>query len=421
MQAEVDARIKEAGARNCYFPLFIPESYLQREAEHVEGFSPELAVVTHAGGKELEEPLVVRPTSETVIGEYMAKWVQSYRDLPLLLNQWANVVRWEMRPRLFLRTTEFLWQEGHTAHATAEDASAYAQRILHDVYGDFMEDVLALPVLRGRKTPRERFAGAVNTMTVEAMMGDGKALQMGTSHELGQNFAKAFDIVYLDDTGVQQHAWTTSWGVSTRMIGGLIMGHGDDAGLRIPPAVAPVQVVVLLVRDEGGAPAEASKLTDALASEGVRVKLDARVDTGFGRRAVDWEIKGVPVRVEIGPRDLAEGNVTVVRRDRNEKATVPLAGAAAHVKALLDDIQRELFASALARREAHTAEVTTIEDAIAAAATGFARIPYARLGADGEDRLAAERVTVRCLQRADGSVPDGDDEPGVVAYVARAY
>jgi prolyl-tRNA synthetase len=347
--------------------------------------------------------------------------VQSYRDLPLLLNQWANVVRWEMRPRLFLRTTEFLWQEGHTAHATAEDASQYAHRILHDVYGDFMDDVLALPVLRGRKTRRERFAGAVNTMTVEAMMGDGKALQMGTSHELGQNFAKAFDILYLDDASTQQHAWTTSWGVSTRMIGGLIMGHGDDAGIRVPPRIAPVQVVVLLARDEGDARAESSKLTDALRAAGVRVKLDDRVDTGFGRRAVNWELKGVPVRVEIGPRDLADGNLTVVRRDRNEKATVPLAGATAHITALLDDIQRELYDTALERRNANTADVTTIEEAVEAAATGFARIPYATLGEDGEDRLAAEKVTVRCLQRADGSVPDSDDEPGVIAYVARAY
>jgi prolyl-tRNA synthetase len=281
--------------------------------------------------------------------------------------------------------------------------------------------VLALPVLRGRKTPRERFAGAVNTMTVEAMMGDGKALQMGTSHELGQNFAKAFDIVYLDDAGVQQHAWTTSWGVSTRMIGGLIMGHGDDAGLRLPPAIAPVQVVVLLVRDEGDAPTEASKLADALRASSLRVKLDDRVDTGFGRRAVNWELKGVPVRVELGPRDLAEGNVTVVRRDRNEKATVPLANVVAHIVDLLDDIQRELHLAALERRASRTTDVATIDDAIAAAATGFARIPYATLGADGEDRLAAERVTVRCLQRPDGSVPDSDDEPGIVAYVARAY
>ncbi|MCB0963804.1 MAG: proline--tRNA ligase [Acidimicrobiales bacterium] len=222
MQAEVDARIKAAGAENAYFPLFIPESYLTREAEHVEGFSPELAVVTHAGGKELEEPVVVRPTSETVIGEFMGKWVQSHRDLPLLLNQWANVVRWELRTRLFLRTSEFLWQEGHTAHATQADARAYALQILHDVYRDFMVDVLALPVLIGRKTRQERFAGATNTLACEAMMGDGKALQMGTSHELGQNFAKVFDITYQDAEGAQQTAWTTSWGVSTRMMGGLI-------------------------------------------------------------------------------------------------------------------------------------------------------------------------------------------------------
>ena len=235
MVDEVDARIKAAGAENAYFPLFIPESYLQREAEHVEGFSPELAVVTVGGGKELEEPVVVRPTSETVIGEYMSKWIQSYRDLPLLLNQWANVVRWELRPRLFLRTSEFLWQEGHCAHATQEEAAEYAARILREVYRDFMVEVLAIPVLIGRKIPEERFAGAINTITCEAMMGDGKALQMGTSHELGQNFARAFDITYQDTEGTQQTAWTTSWGVSTRMMGGLIMSHGDDAGLRIPP------------------------------------------------------------------------------------------------------------------------------------------------------------------------------------------
>ena len=250
MQADVDRRIKDAGAANAYFPLLIPQSYFQREADHVEGFSPELAVVTHAGGKELDEPVVVRPTSETVIGEFMAKWVQSYRDLPLLLNQWANVMRWELRPRLLLRSREFLWQEGHTAHASFEDARAYAERIVHDVYERFMIDEIAVPVIVGRKTKQERFAGAVNTLACEAMMRDGKALQMGTSHELGQNFAKAFDIQYLDADGVQQHAWTTSWGSSTRMLGGLIMVHGDDAGLRLPPRIAPVQVVVLAVRDD---------------------------------------------------------------------------------------------------------------------------------------------------------------------------
>src|SRR5438874_1886742 len=252
MQAEVDARIKACGAENAYFPLFIPESYLRREAEHVEGFSPELAVVTIAGGKPLDEPVVVRPTSETVIGEFMAKWVQSYRDLPLLLNQWANVVRWELRPRLFLRTSEFLWQEGHTAHATQDDARVYAERILTDVYQDFMVNVLAIPVVVGRKTAKERFAGATNTLTCEAMMADGKALQMGTSHELGQNFARVFGIEFQSETGESVHGWQTSWGASTRLVGGLVMAHGDDSGLRLPPRIAPVQVVVVLVRDEEG-------------------------------------------------------------------------------------------------------------------------------------------------------------------------
>jgi prolyl-tRNA synthetase len=421
MQADMDRRIKAADAENAYFPLFIPESYLKREADHVEGFSPELAVVTHAGGKELEEPVVVRPTSETIIGEYMAKWVQSYRDLPLLLNQWANVVRWELRPRVFLRTTEFLWQEGHTAHVDEADAGAYARRILHDVYAAHMEQALAIPVLRGRKTRRERFAGAVNTMTCEAMMGDGKSLQMGTSHELGQNFAKAFDITYLDDAGQQQHAWTTSWGTSTRMVGGLIMCHGDDAGIRMPPAVAPIQVVVLLVKDEGDAGARARELADALRARGVRAKLDDRVDTSFGRRAVDHELKGVPVRLEVGPRDLAEGNATIVRRDAPAKETVALDAVVDRAVAALDEIQRSLFDAALARREANTVDATTVEEALEGAKTGFARIPYATLGEAGEDALAKEAVTVRCLQRPDGSLPESDDEPDLVAWVARSY
>jgi prolyl-tRNA synthetase len=421
MTAEVDRRIKATGAENAYFPLFIPESYLRREAEHVEGFSPELAIVTHAGGKELEEPLVVRPTSETVIGEYMAKWIQSYRDLPLLLNQWANVVRWELRPRLFLRTTEFLWQEGHTAHATEQDAAAYARRILDEVYADFMENVLAIPILRGRKTPRERFAGATNTLGCEAMMRDGKALQMGTSHELGQNFARVFEIQYLDDAGQQQLCWTTSWGVSTRMIGGLIMCHGDDAGLRMPPAVAPIQAVVLVIRDEGEAMAEARRIADQLGERGLRVRVDDRVDTSFGRRAVDWELKGVPVRVEVGARDLANGVVTVSRRDLNEKSTVPLDVVAGRVIEVLGDIQKRLYTEALEHREANTVDVATVDEAAEAARTGFARIAYATLGEKGEDRLAADGITVRSLQSADGGVPDRDDEPGVVAWVARAY
>jgi prolyl-tRNA synthetase len=421
MQAEVDLRIKAAGADNLYFPLFIPQSYLSREAEHVEGFSPELAVVTHAGGKELEEPLVVRPTSETVIGEYMGKWVQSYRDLPLLLNQWANVVRWELRPRLFLRTTEFLWQEGHTAHATAEDAAAYAERILYEVYTDFMVEVLAIPVLPGRKTAAERFPGAVNTLTVEAMMGDGKALQMGTSHDLGANFARAFDITYLDDQGDSQLCHTTSWGVTTRMVGGLIMAHGDDAGLVVPPRLAAIQAVVLLVRDESGTAEAAGRLTDELKAAGVRVRLDDHVATSFGRRAVDWELKGIPVRVLVGPRDLAEGRVGIVRRDTGEEVTVPVGEAAAAVARLLDDVQASMLASAVRRRDDRTADVSSVDEAVEAAKVGFARLPWALVAGEGEARLAQDSISVRCLQRPDGSLPASEDEPDIVATVARSY
>ncbi|MFF0264632.1 proline--tRNA ligase [Kribbella sp. NPDC004536] len=419
LQEAMNRRIKATGAANAYFPLLIPESYLQREAEHVEGFSPELAVVTHAGGKQLEEPAVIRPTSETVIGEYLAKWIQSYRDLPLLLNQWANVVRWELRPRLFLRTTEFLWQEGHTAHASAEDARAYATRILYDVYRDVMVGVLAIPVVAGRKTRRERFAGAVNTMTLEAMTGDGKALQMGTSHELGQNFARAFDIGYLSREGRRELAWTTSWGSSTRMVGGLIMVHGDDNGLRVPPAVAPVQVVVLAVKDE--AITAAQTIADDLTAAGVRVTVDARADQPFGRRAVNWELKGVPIRVEVGPRDLSAGAATVVRRLRSERSTVALTELTSTVVAALDADQAHLLAEATARQAARITPVTTIDEAVEAAATGWATIPYDTVGEEGEDRLAESGITVRCLQRSDGTLPVEDNEPGLTAYVARSY
>jgi len=421
IQAEMDARIKAAGAENAYFPLFIPESYLRREAEHVEGFSPELAVVTHGGGKELEEPVVVRPTSETVIGEYMARWTQSYRDLPLLLNCWNNVVRWELRPRIFLRTSEFLWQEGHTAHATREDANAYAIRILRDVYEDFMVNVLAVPVLVGRKTAGERFAGAINTLTCEAMMRDGKALQMGTSHELGQNFAKAFDITYLDTDGATQHCWTTSWGSSTRMVGGLIMTHGDDAGLVVPPRLAATQAVVLLVKDDGGAGEVARALVDELAGAGVRVRLDDQVSQSFGRRATDWELKGVPVRVEAGPRDLAEGNVTVVRRDTGDKVPVPVGDVPRRVVELIEVVQADMLAAAVARRDAAIADASGIDDAFDIAQTGFARLPWGVIRGEGEAQLAGKGVTVRCLMAADGSLPVTDDDDDLVAVVARAY
>src|SRR5438270_135500 len=376
MVRELDERIAAAGARNAHFPLLIPESYLRREAEHVEGFSPELAVVTIGGGKQLEEPLVIRPTSETVVGESMARWIESYRDLPLLLNQWSNVVRWELRPRLFLRTSEFLWQEGHTAHATEADARQYALRILRDVYEDVMVSVLAIPVRVGRKTDRERFAGATTSWTCEGLMRDGKALQMGTSHELGQNFAKAFGTVYLDDQGEQVPVWQTSWGVSTRLIGALIMTHGDDAGLRLPPSLAPIQVVVLLVRNEEGAGERAAALAAELVAAGHRVELDDRVDTSFGRRAVDWELKGVPVRAEVGPRDRAEGNVTLVRRDAGTKEAVPIESAVRQVVAALDQAQDALHRQALDRREAGTTDVSSVEEVADAAQAGFARAPW---------------------------------------------
>ena len=421
MQAELDRRIKQAGAQNAYFPLFIPESYLRREADHVEGFSPELAVVTHAGGKELDEPVVVRPTSETMVNSSFAKWIQSHRDLPMLINQWANVVRWELRPRLFLRTTEFLWQEGHTAHATRAEAAAYAERILREVYEDFMVEVLAIPVLTGPKTARERFAGAINTLTCEAMMGDGKALQMGTSHELGQNFARAFDITYSDENGERTHVWQTSWGVSTRLVGGLIMAHGDDAGLRLPPALAPTQVVVLVVRDETGVAETAASLGRALSGAGVRVVVDDHIDVGFGRRSVDWELKGVPVRLEVGPRDLAEGRVTLVRRVEGTKEPVTVAEAPDRVVAALAEAQRSLLVDARRHRESSTVDVETVEDAIEAARSGWARVPWAVVGEEGETRLAGNGVTVRCLQRPDGALPTSDDEAELLAVVGRAY
>ena len=420
MQSEMDARIKTAGAHNAYFPLFIPESYLNREAEHVEGFSPELAVVTHAGGKALDEPIVVRPTSETVIGEFMAKWVNSYRDLPLLLNQWANVVRWELRPRIFLRTTEFLWQEGHTAHATYEEARAYARRILLEVYTDFMVRVLAIPVVVGRKTAAERFAGAINTTACEAMTRDGKALQMGTSHELGQNFARAFNIEFSGADGRRSLAWTTSWGSSARMVGGLIMVHGDDHGLRVPPALAPIQVVVMAVKDEGVAAAR--RIGDELRTLGIRVAVDDDADIQFGRRAVDWELKGVPLRLEVGPRDLAAGQATIVNRISGaEKASVSLDGLGDEVAQLLATEQDAMLEAARAERDARIVEVTSVDDAAATAADGWAKISWSKLGLDGEATLARAGVTVRCLQRADGAVPDSDDEPDLVAFVARSY
>src|ERR1700682_5397604 len=422
MQAEVDGRIKAAGAQNAYFPLLIPMSFFEREADHVEGFSPELAVVTHGGGKELTESLAIRPTSEVVIGEYMAKWVDSYRDLPLLLNQVGQCRRWELRPRIFLRTTEFLWQEGHTAHVTESDARHYARGILHDVYQEFMRSVLAMPVIVGRKTAKERFAGAANTMTCEGIMRDGKALQMGTSHDLGQRFSHAFNISYSSAEGSTELCWPTSWGATTRMLGGVIMCHGDDFGLVLPPALAPVQVVVVVVKDTDGAfTRAASALVEELKVPGVRVRLDDNVASGFGWRATEWDLQGVPIRVELGPRDLAENAALLYRRDTRDKNKVGVDNVVDEVQLLTGRIQMDMLEAATARRDALISDCTTLNRARDVAQTGVARVPWKLVGASGEQDLATSGLTVRCLQLSDGSLPETDDDAGALAYIARAY
>jgi prolyl-tRNA synthetase len=421
VQAEIDARIKATGAENVYFPLLIPESHLRREAEHVAGFSPELAVVTQAGGRRLEEALVIRPTSETVFGEYLSRWIQSYRDLPLRLNQWANVVRWELRPRLFLRTSEFLWQEGHTAHATRADAAAFARRIHAEVYRSALQDVLAIPVLTGLKTEAERFAGAAATLTCEGMMRDGKALQLATSHELGQNFARAFDITYTDEHGSAQHCWTTSWGSSTRMIGGLIMSHGDDAGLRLPPRVAPVQVILVAVKDAPEVSETIARFERELGDLGIRARADRRTDLGLGRRLTDWELKGVPVRIEVGPRDLATNQVTVVRRDDSQPELVTPGSAAAAAAAAVDAVQTALYGQAAAMQARRTVDVPDVSSAIDAAQDGFARLPWRACNEEGERTLNAAGISIRCVTTREGTVPDTLDAEDLVAIAARAY
>src|SRR5512133_1462861 len=342
IQRELDDRIKATGHENFYFPLFVPASVLAQEGELVEGFAPEVAVVTEAGGKKLEEPLAVRPTSEALIWATYARWVQSYRDLPLLYNQWGNAVRWELRPRIFLRTSEFLWQEGHTAHETEEEARAETLTILHDVYADAIESVLAIPVLRGRKTESERFPGAVDTYTLEARMRDGKALQAATSHYLGQGFPRTFGVRYTGRDGSEQYPYATSWGASTRVVGGVVMAHGDDRGLRLPPRVAPHQVVIVpIFREEEGAEVlgAAAAVAAELRAAGVRVRVDDRPDHRPGFKFNEWELKGVPLRIEIGSRDLAAEAVTVARRDTGEKRQIPLPRAAAAVDELLTDVQ----------------------------------------------------------------------------------
>jgi prolyl-tRNA synthetase len=357
MQGALDGLFKETGHVNAYFPLFIPQSFLSKEAEHVEGFAPETAVVTHGGGKELDEPLVVRPTSETIIYAMLAKWIQSYRDLPVLLNQWANVVRWEMRTRLFLRTTEFLWQEGHTAHATEAEAEAETLMIL-GLYRKFMEEWMAMPVLTGRKTDSERFAGALRTYACEALMQDNRALQAGTSHNLGQNFAKAFDVTFQTAEGGLDHVWSTSWGVSTRMIGGLIMTHGDDTGLVCPPRLAQWQVVLVPIYktdEERAATFEAAQnLVKVLRAAGIRAFADLREGLKPGAKYFEWETRGAPFRLELGPRDLANQSAMLARRSGGKKEPLPLAGLAARLHAEMDAMQKALLDGARERREANS-------------------------------------------------------------------
>src|SRR5687768_1488874 len=363
MQRQLDFAFKDTGHQNAYFPLLIPESFLHKEAEHVEGFSPETAVVTHGGGKKLDEPLVIRPTSETIIYAMFAKWVQSYRDLPLLINQWANVVRWEMRTRLFLRTLEFLWQEGHTAHATESEAEEEARKML-GVYRDFMEGWMAMPVITGRKTESEKFAGANRTYSCEAMMQDNKALQAGTSHDLGQNFAKAFDLKFQTESGSTEFAWNTSWGVSTRLIGGLVMTHGDDFGLRVPPLLAPIELVIVPIWKTDEDKARVFEAAHSIAATlnawerrktvKLRIHVDAREGIKPGAKYYEWELRGIPVRLEFGPRDLDANQCVLVRRDNRVKRTVTLDSIGEDVSDLLSMIQTDMRVDAFERREANS-------------------------------------------------------------------
>ncbi|MFH1656357.1 MAG: proline--tRNA ligase [Candidatus Nealsonbacteria bacterium] len=350
MVAVIDSKLKGIGVKNAYFPIFIPESFLEKEKEHIKGFSPELAVVTYGGGKKLEEPLIIRPTSETIINESFSRWIESYRDLPLIINQWANVVRWEMRPRLFLRTTEFLWQEGHSAHSSLEEAEEYALMILNDIYVKFVEDYLAIPVYTGKKSEKEKFAGALNTFCMEALMQDGKSLQIGTTHNLSDNFSKSFDIFFLDQDGKRKNVFQTSWGVSTRLIGGLIMAHSDDKGLVLPPKIAPVQVVIIPIKIGDKAVLDTAKLIVSQLTE-FSVEIDLRDNLRPGEKYYEWEKKGVPIRIEIGPRDLETKTVVLVRRDTGDKESCPIKNVQKRIKEILEDIQSNLFNLAYKRRE----------------------------------------------------------------------
>jgi prolyl-tRNA synthetase len=428
IQQALDRRIKQTGHVNAYFPLLIPESLLNKEAEHVEGFAPQVAYVTHGGGEELEEKLVVRPTSEAIIGTMYAKWVQSWRDLPILINQWANVVRWEKVTRPFLRTTEFLWQEGHTAHETEAEAEEETLKIL-DLYADTVETELAVPVVKGRKSESEKFAGALRTYSIEALMGDGRALQAGTSHNLGQNFAKAFDITFQARDKSVQHVWGTSWGMTTRLVGAVVMTHGDDSGLVLPPRVAPYQAVIVPIgRDDWRQTVlpKAKEIQRQLAAAGIRVTLDER-DERPGWKFSEWELRGVPLRLEIGPKDIEKSTVRIARRDTREKADVPMDGLAEHILRLLDTVQRDLFNRALSFRDEHTQRVSTYEEFKAAmeGRPGFVIAPWCGAAACEAQIKAETQATIRNMPLASAK-PSGrcihcDAPAQFEAWFAKAY
>ncbi len=410
IQADMDARFKATGHKNASFPMLIPMSFLEKEAEHVEGFAPELAIVTHAGGKELEEKYCIRPTSETIIGHFFSKWIDSYRDLPMLLNQWCNVMRWELRTRIFLRTSEFLWQEGHTAHATHEESKEEVHRMLQ-VYADFCKETMAMPVVCGTKSAHERFAGALDTLCIEAYMQDGKALQSGTSHDLGQNFGKAFDVMFQDQDGKRDYVWQTSWGTSTRLVGALIMAHSDDDGLVLPPKLAPIHVAIVPIyrkdEEKEAVVTEAKRIAEELRADGLTVEVDDREGIKPGAKYYEWERKGVPLRLEIGPRDLESKTVMsklrvaeLDERGRPQKVALPIEDIGVHVGRLLDEFQEFLYERALALREENTVSIDSWEEFVATFADGKSKFVYAHWDGTEATELAikdATKATIRCV------------------------
>lgn len=430
IQDALNTRFKATGHVNAAFPLFIPMSFLEKEKEHVEGFSPELAVVTIGGGSELEEPLIVRPTSETIIGHMYAKWIQSYRDLPILINQWGNVVRWEMRTRLFLRTLEFYWQEGHTAHATAEEAEAETLQML-DIYTDFARNIAAVPVIPGRKSESEKFAGAVRSYTIEAMMGDKKALQAGTSHNLGQNFARAFDIQYLDENNTLQYCWTTSWGLSTRFIGAIIMTHGDDQGLIFPPKLAPIQVVIVPIFRSEEERTQVMAVVDQVNQKlsDFRVEIDDRTEVTPGFKFNQWELKGVPLRLEIGPKDVAKNSVALARRDipgREGKSFVPQANISTTVQEMLETIQNSMLEKATAFRDEYIFEPKDYAEFKEIIENDGWCYVWWKPSPENEARIKEEtKATLRCIPMAQpggkGECIFSGEEATEKAYFAKAY